>query len=134
MIVLVYDNQIAGTSDSLEYLPSGFTAYEVPNQPLEQLYFDGIEVRTKPEQPDPSAYWVGDRWVIPTPPDPIPVYEPFSNSPLFHQAWEQAQTDVKTLAIFATALYADTKGDQQLLQHCQTQLEAILNAAETPNN
>lgn len=126
MIVLVYDNQVAGTTDSLDYLPSGFSAYEVPSQPLDNLYFDGIAVRTKPEQPDPSAYWAGDRWEMPTLPDPVPVFEPFSNSPLFNQAWQQAQVDLKTLAIFATALYADTKGDQQLLEHCQTQLEDIL--------
>lgn len=130
MIVLVYEDQIAGTSDTLENLPMGFSAYSVPKAPLEDLYFDGVSVVPKPPKPDPSAYWVRDHWVTDVSVSPE-AQEPFTASPLFQVAWAASQSDPALLALFCTALYADVKGDIALLEYTKTQLEDKLSDPAT---
>ena len=68
MNVLVFNEQIAGTTDNPSSLPLGFTSFEVPNQPIDNLYFDTktLKVLEKPRIPSPNAFWLVDHWVTPT--------------------------------------------------------------------
>ncbi len=64
---------IAGSTD--QRTPVGnLELYPGPNLPIDQLYFDGIEVKQKPQQPSPSHYWnlEAQQWVLPVAAVPAP--------------------------------------------------------------
>ena len=66
MHVLVYQNTIAGQTDNPDSLPSGFSVYEVPDQPLDNVYFDtnAKKVVAKPPKPSPDAVWQNGTLVV----------------------------------------------------------------------
>ena len=59
-MILIFDGQIAGQSTTGENLPDGFTAIEYTGtEPVENLWFDGENIQTKPPQPSDRHYWAG---------------------------------------------------------------------------
>ena len=58
MHVLIFNDQIAGTTDNPESLPTGFTAYDYPGSaPMADLYWDGTDVLPKPAKPSGRHVW-----------------------------------------------------------------------------
>ena len=74
-MILIFDGQIAGQSTTSKNLPDGFTAIEYTGtEPIENLWFDGENIQTKPPQPSDRHYWAGSEWAE-VPENVVPVHE-----------------------------------------------------------
>ncbi|NDJ20936.1 hypothetical protein GS682_04610 [Nostoc sp. B(2019)] len=67
MLYLICNNEIAGVTDQQTQLPSGYESIEGPDEVIENLYFDGIEIKVKPPKPSDAHYWDKElsEWVLP---------------------------------------------------------------------
>lgn len=75
ILILIFEGQIAGQTNTADNLPAGFTAIEyLGDEPIENLYFDGKQIQAKGEGPSDRHYWAGTEWVEP-PENIIPVHE-----------------------------------------------------------
>ena len=75
MLILIFEGQIAGQTNTADNLASGFTAIEyLGNEPIENLYFDGKQIQAKGERPSNRHYWADGQWIEP-PENIIPTHE-----------------------------------------------------------
>jgi len=99
MYYWIQDNQIVGTSDSLDVgTPTGFSLVEGPDASRDDLYYDGTAIQLKPERPSDTAYWdnATNTWQEPPPPPPPPVV------PNWGAMADSLVADIDILAILAT--------------------------------
>lgn len=129
MIVLVFENDIVGTAENTDNLPNGFVAYEVPDRPLYEYYFNGTEVVEKPPRPTNDHVWYPyptNAWVAPEAPPQPPASVEFLGTPLFDQARLAAYTDEAARVEVFIGLFATLMNRQDILDTVVTNLENIL--------
>lgn len=142
MYYLVYDRQIAGTTDFPDTVPDGFLVVEGEPYPINSVYYDceTETIQRKPEQPSPYAYWAIDRWVTP------PVYEAPPEPPKLtdDNFLDQARAFVRdhidddqrsvilVLMSLCLAAYSEIKGDSNSLTQAKAQINAVINSTSQP--
>jgi hypothetical protein len=114
-MILIFDGQIAGQSTTADNLPAGFTAIEYSGtEPLENLWFDGKNIRVKPERPSDRHYWAGTDWAE-MPENIIPVHEDWAGlvadlrgSGLLGKVYSAAKKTVKATTAWTMLMTALT--------------------------
>lgn len=137
MFYLVYEGQIAGTTDFPEFLPGGFTAIEAEAYPIDSVYFDSEteEILRKPEPPSPEAYWLVDRWELPpvyeAPPEPPKLTDDnflaTARSFVRDHIDDDQRSVILVLMSLCLAAYSEIKGDSTALNQAKDQIHAVIN-------
>lgn len=137
MNVLVYDGQIAGTTDHPDSLPPGFSCHVYNGDaPLSGLYFDGTNVLLVPPSPALGSVWLNNAWVKP-PSNPVVVTSQppasLTTNPLFPQLQAAITAISPVLAATLMGLLAKVEGNAALLASSEATLVSLLTAA-TPGS
>ena len=111
MYYLIFDNQIAGTAESVDSLPIDFIALQGPDEDINNLYYDGESIQIKPPRPSPSHFWDNalENWILPIiPENSVPNWDKLilllDNSPEWGRVYAAAEKTLKANTAFTTLL------------------------------
>lgn len=130
MFILIYEEKIAGSSDTSDNLPEGFQAIEYEFTSLDVLYYDDGSIKTKPAKPGDNYIWVDKAWVKMPEAEGVKPDTPFSQTELFSKARVAGRESLAVQMEFTVAVYADSQGNKQLLEDAKQQLAKSIKAHE----
>jgi hypothetical protein len=139
----ILQDQIAGQAVDQDptHIPPDFKIVEGPDEPIDSLYWDGINIVRRPNKPSNAAWWDPNQnqWV--EPPEPVQISSivnweklniSLTSSPEWQKAYRSSEENLKANSAFTSllAILTSTRQTDRLVWAIGKLREAMVSIPE----